>query len=599
MTISPRGIARLLLLLALVVVTRSARAEDPAQPTRRIAVLVGANGAPPGGSSLRFAHTDAQQLADALVRVGHFAAADVHVLFDPEPAELTAALEASAQDVQAASGDALFLFYYSGHSDGQSLYPRGEAIPLGALRDRIEHIGARIRVGILDTCRGGSWTQAKGLTVGPALDPADLINVSTEGTALVSSSSGLENAHEADAVSGSFFTHHFTAGLLGAADRAGDGNITLEEAFDYAKERTVRDSARFASVPQHPSFDLQLRGRQDIVLTSVATSPSALEVTRTSASLEIIHLPSGVTIAEVPPSVRALRIAVPPGHYLVRSIVDDRVLSHELEIRPGETVSISSGQLEATGDARLAVKGDTPAARPSLDDRSTPAAYMGVVQLLAGESTFPTQSSTGIHGTTPGGIERQFSYGFSASYGITDRLAISVPGAFAYRFGTAGRLETILSGGMHELQIESIGVVGFFVGATLGIDVRIWTAPSQSLTVGTDVDCYKGTRSVDPDLVCDGRVRAAYSLNLGDVVTLHLAVAGVDQVSGVTTHPILNSDAFTVSIGGTSGLAFRQWPLFEAHISPRFSLDASGTWFYEPNSGVFGDEYLGGFTLTY
>lgn len=336
-----------------------ANAQSP-PPMRRIAVLVGSNDAPAGRQALRFAHADAQQFADVLTRVGRFARSDVHVLLDPQPAELEAALYGASRDAADAKGDALFVFYYSGHSDGQAVYPRGEPLSLADLRRGIESVGARIRVGILDTCRGGSWTQAKGLSVGPPLDPVALLDVGTEGTALVSSSSGLENAHESDSVNGSFFTHHFIAGLLGAADRSGDGNVTLEEAFDYAKERTVRDSARMAAAPQHPSFDLQLRGRQDVVLTSIPSGAGALEVTQANAPIEVIHLPSGITVAEAPPGPGPVRIAVPPAHYLVRSVVGDRVLSREADVRDGETVLVSGGQLEATDDARLAVKGTEP-----------------------------------------------------------------------------------------------------------------------------------------------------------------------------------------------------------------------------------------------
>jgi len=84
----------------------------------------------------------------------------VHVLLDPHPRELIDSFDAVARTAAGAGGDVLFLFYYSGHSDGQSLFPHGEALPLA-------EVGARIRVGILDTCRGGSWTQSKGLSVGP------------------------------------------------------------------------------------------------------------------------------------------------------------------------------------------------------------------------------------------------------------------------------------------------------------------------------------------------------------------------------------------------------------------------------------------------
>jgi hypothetical protein len=288
-------------------------------------------------------------------------------MLDPHPRELVDMFESVARTAAGAGGDVLFLFYYSGHSDGQSLFPHGEPMPLSDLRARVERLGARIRVGILDTCRGGSWTQSKGLSVGPPLRMEDLLNVDTEGTALVSSSSGLENAHEAADVHGSFFTHYLTAGLQGAADRAGDGNVTLEEAFDYAKERTVRESARLASTPQHPSFDLALRGRQDIVLTVLSSNTSALEVTGSKAPLEIIHLPSGVTVADAPGG-SPLRLALPPGHYLVRSVVDGHVFAKEIEVRSGETATLAEGQLEATGSEQLAMKGPDAASDDDGDE---------------------------------------------------------------------------------------------------------------------------------------------------------------------------------------------------------------------------------------
>jgi hypothetical protein len=362
-----------LIVLALVAVLWLAAAERLAvagtpPAMRRIAVVVGANDPPPRRQALRFAHDDAKDLADVLMRVGGFSPADVTVLLDPHPREILATLDRVAKTAAGAGGDVLFVFYYSGHSDGQSLFPHGEAISLADLRARVEHLGARIRVGILDTCRGGSWTQSKGLTVGPPLQMADLLNVETEGTALVSSSSGIENAHEAVDVHGSFFTHYLTAGLRGAADRAGDGNVTLEEAFDYAKERTVRDSARLAKTPQHPSFDLALRGRQDIVLTVLSASTSSLEVTGDHPPLEIIHLPSGVTVADAPHGKAPLRVALPPGRYLVRSVSDGHVYAKEVEVHGGETATLAEGQLEATGNDQLAMKGDGEAVAHQHDD---------------------------------------------------------------------------------------------------------------------------------------------------------------------------------------------------------------------------------------
>src|SRR6185295_5417424 len=225
----------------------------------------------------------------------------VHVLLEPTHAEIEQLIATAAQSAKDAGGDVVFVFYYSGHSDGQSVYPKGRAFPVQDLRARIASVGARLTVGILDTCRGGMWTQAKGLTVGPPLEQVDLVPLTSEGTALLSSSSGLESAHEAEAIRGSFFTHHLVGGLLGAADRDGDGVVTLDEAFEYAKDQTVRDSARTAATVQHPSFDVQLRGRQDVVLAQLATSSSSLEIAQTRGPLEVIQLSTGVTVSELAP----------------------------------------------------------------------------------------------------------------------------------------------------------------------------------------------------------------------------------------------------------------------------------------------------------
>ena len=43
---------------------------------------------------------------------------------------------------RSASDDAMVLFYYSGHSDGQSLYPHGEALPLTDVRERLSRMAA-------------------------------------------------------------------------------------------------------------------------------------------------------------------------------------------------------------------------------------------------------------------------------------------------------------------------------------------------------------------------------------------------------------------------------------------------------------------------
>lgn len=195
---------------------------DAVPAERRIAVVVGSNRAVAGRAELRYAHDDARALADVLVEAGQFAPADVHVLLDPSPDAVLAALDEAR--ALAADAHAMVLFYYSGHADDHALYPGGAPLPLDALKVRLADERVGVRVGVIDSCRGGGWTQAKGLAVTKPF-AVGLPALSSEGMALLASSSGLEDAHEAEALQGSFFTHHLVAGLRGAADQTGDGHF--------------------------------------------------------------------------------------------------------------------------------------------------------------------------------------------------------------------------------------------------------------------------------------------------------------------------------------------------------------------------------------
>ncbi len=569
-------LARLVMFAALVALTAPTAHAGGAM--RRIAVIVGANEPPPGRQPLRFAHDDAREMADVLERVGGFASADVHVLLDPRPAELVAVLDGVAQSVAAAGGNALVVLYYSGHSDGQSLFPHGEPMGLADLRSRIEHLGARIRVGILDTCHGGGWTQSKGLSVGPPL--ADLLNVDTEGTALVSSSSGLENAHEAEVIHGSFFTHHLAAGLRGAADSSHDGNVTLQEAFDYARERTVRDSARIAPTPQHPSFDLALRGRQDIVLTSLSAATSALQISAGPTSLEVIHLQSGATVADAPAGQGSVRIALSPGRYLVRTVVDGHVYTKEIEVRAGETATVSADQLEPTGDGKLAQKGPEPQASLSIWSPPRGTHWLLSIGAGVGGDAVPTanvgQSAAGTQNAS------SFTAGYTLWYRITERLAWSVPWpAFSYRFGTAGSFEIIPYLGLTATSFNTS--TGPSVGATADVAARIWTTRNQHviLRAGLLLPAYRDSGSPLDHVGMGHELKpfasVGYAWTLKKLVTLGADVAlDRDYFFPLGSPGPVQYEAEWLRFGGTVNV----------RVARRVGLNLRAAWSTEEHAGL-------------
>ena len=324
----------------------AATAAPPAPPEpHRVAVVVGANRGAPGRADLRYSYRDAQSVADALAQVGRFAPADIHVLHDPDPAVVIATLDRELHDLHAVGGESLLLFYYSGHADGTALYPAGRPLPFADLRSRLESDLATVRIGIIDACNGGGWTGAKGIVPGPPFRVDVPLELAGEGSVLIASSSGLETAHESEGILGSFFTHHLVAALRGAADPRGDGVVTLTEAFAYAKERTVRDTASISAQPQHPSFFMNLRGRTDLPLSRVASAPSLVELRQQQGPLQLIHLGTGVVVVEIPAGQREIRLAVPSGRYLLRREGEQGSFSREITVASGGTVQVDEADL--------------------------------------------------------------------------------------------------------------------------------------------------------------------------------------------------------------------------------------------------------------
>lgn len=604
----PRREVALVATLALVVLMLAAPlGARAATPARSAAVLVGANAAAPGREPLRFALGDARLMADTLAQTGRFAKDDIVTLLEPRPRELLAELERVARAAAEPGGPGLFVFYYSGHSDGQQVFPGGEALALTELRAAIGRLPARVRVAILDTCRGGAWTNTKGLSVGPPLRAVDLLDADTAGTALLSSSSGVENAHEAAVYGGSFFTHHVAAGLLGAADASGDGNVTLQEVFSYAKERTVRDSAHLAPTTQHPSFEIELRGRQDVVLAELTQSPSVLELTQRHGH-EIVHLASGVTAVETLPSQRTVRLALPAGSYVVRRVVDGRVLSKDISVPPGASVRVDESEL-LPADERLALKGGDAAGFDPPSAHDTLPASTWEVRLGLGVTTGRVRDfGTSVYSTESpedAPLEREFSAVGSFTYAISDRLQWSVPlPAFAYRFGDEGELTAILRGGLTAFGYSSIdGVLG---ALDAGVGVRTWLSSGFSVVSAVSTDWAFGTRERERILGLHGNLGLVWNVTDRVIVALAAGYTGGVTISdptylvdGGVTYVVDDPVPPAIVLGAIQSLGYRPLPLVQLHVTDWLSLDAYAAWSIDLDNGDVRDRVLGGFTWTF
>jgi hypothetical protein len=335
----------------------------PAQAeTRRYAVVVGANLGDPQDARLRYAEADADKVAHTLRSVGGFPAAQTLQLSGVSADEVRRTLIELNARLRQESADTVLFVYYSGHADAENLHLGGTHLGARELRDILAGSSAGSRVLVIDACRSGAVTRVKGGTptkpfavnLGEIAPPT--------GLAIMTSSAEGEDSQESDALAGSFFTHYFNSGLIGAADQNHDGLVTLAEAFSFAAEQTYRATVDTQAGPQHPTFRFDLGGRPDLVLARPRAPRQGLGILQFNrAGRYIVHrleaAGPGPVVAEVAARTEDAQVALPEGKYEILIRNSDHVLEGTAEIRDGAVASISTEKMKRTEYARLVRKG--------------------------------------------------------------------------------------------------------------------------------------------------------------------------------------------------------------------------------------------------
>ena len=350
---------RALLLLFLLTATLEARAE------RRFALVVGNNDGKRGQQSLRYAENDARRIAAILGSVGRFHPADVVVLTGGSAETMRNAFDDLERRMDGSQGS-LLLVFYSGHADGAAINLGTTPLPLEELEDRLSRSSAAARILVIDACHSGVLTRVKGGWPGPSFDVPENEPSGAHGLAILASSAAREEAQESEELGASFFTHYFASGLLGAADRNGDLEVTLGETFNYAAERTLAATNSTMVGPQHATFRVELKGRHDVVLTSLAGVRDDVGLLEFSeAGGYLIEQAGGETrtIAEVAlPGGQTRRLAVGTGRYRVTRRESDHLLVGEFEVRSDASTRVLSHDMGRIAYARMVRKGEGSAA---------------------------------------------------------------------------------------------------------------------------------------------------------------------------------------------------------------------------------------------
>jgi len=584
-----------------------------AQPPRRLALIVGADGAPPGRRPLRYSHEDARRVAEVLVGVAGFDGGDVSVLLDPQPQAVLDALDRLLREADAASHEAVLFFYYSGHADDTALYPAGRTLPMAELKPRLEDARAKVRIGIIDSCRGGGWTGTKGLTAAEPFDVNVPLGLSNEGSIFIASSSGLENAHESESLRGSFFTHHWNGGLMGAADRNGDGRVTMSEAFEYARTLTIRDTALVTQTPQHPSFHMNLSGRQDFTLASVPSRGSALMLEQRQGPLELVNLDSGLVVLESARGRTVLRLAVTPGRYLVRRRDSSGIWAREVEIPADGQARLSEDQLQLVRPSELVAKDAAPRvdAAPVLPPGHAAFAFnFGVRHARVMD---PGLRLTNQAGDIVGILRA--AYGFAPDWHAVLPLALAhagrwdddwqwvawagVPVLGASRGGDPRTLVSGAAGAGFDFQ-RAVNRAGDLTWGLSVLGAFSWRQhPLQTAIVDCvpNVPCPQPEQSWFPPDTWTVQLTAGYTHRLADVTfNLAVAVAGNAVASGNRPTIGWREPSFDplVAIGALQRPGLLPRPLIRINLSESMALDVYAAVAYQPATRTISESYLGG-----
>lgn len=321
-----------------------------AGPVHRYTLVVGANFGGDDRPRLRYAVSDAERVARVLVELGGVEPANEIVLKDPKVRDFVEALgrlgrrldegrKAAASD----GGRTEVLFYYSGHADEKGLLLGDDRVSYQSLRDRLDDVPADVRIAVLDACASGAFTRLKG---GRARPPFLVDASNTRGHAFLTSSAATEAAQESDRIGASYFTHYLVSGFRGAADTSGDGLVTLNEAYQFAFTETLGRTVDTRGGAQHPSYDINLTGAGDVVMTDVRQTTATLVLEEDLEGRVFIRTPRQQLVAELyKPKGRRIELGLEPGAYEVRVEAERAAMSTRTELGDGATVVLASNQL--------------------------------------------------------------------------------------------------------------------------------------------------------------------------------------------------------------------------------------------------------------
>ncbi len=457
----------------------------------RIGLVVGNNVGNDPSRQLKYAEEEVGRVAGLLRASGDFSS--IVVVRGGDRSGVEDALQVARTQVVAArraGRSTMFLFYYSGHGDNEALELGATRLPLRDLRQYLESSPAEVKLAFVDACQSGALTGVKGGRRAPAYEVRLADPGQTEGLAIVTSSSANELSQESDDLRGSFFSQNLMAGLRGLADSSGDGQVSLQELYQFAYRRTLANTAASFIGGQHPTFVFNMKGAGDVILTRSKAKDARLQFPRESGVTYSVLSGADVTAELVSSAGEDQYLAVPAGEYRVIRRALAAVSERAYTLAPGTVVTVQP-------DTMLAVA-------------------MNVTQRKKGGRLFlPNQvgADLGVRSSVePGASGAVAAFGLSYARHL-DRVALRVRADIA-RFDGQER-----NGGAADVRYGYLRT-----GGALDLLFSLWDTGRASVLLGPTVSIPVVWQSFDGEV---GRSRSlSLGLGYGGMLTATAQVTG-------------------------------------------------------------------------
>ncbi len=325
---------------------------------RRYVLVAGADDGGAERVQLQYATTDASSFASVLSDLGEVSDTDLIVLQNPSRTQLVEGIEALHDRIEA-DGDARTeaIVYYSGHSDERGLMLGEERLPYNDFKRAVETLPSDVTIAVLDSCASGAMVRTKGgIHKAPFLVDE---SAGISGHAYITSASATEAAQESDRIQGSFFTHYLVSGLRGGADVDGNNRVTLNEAYRFAFDETLRRTEGTFGGAQHASYDIQLMGSGDLVMTDLRDTSAGLRLPPEMEGRFFVRDHQNHLQAELyKPLGQPVLLGLSPGRYQV-SVEQEVHFAHAVvQLEEGDPMQLSPLNFVSLAPEGTTVRGD-------------------------------------------------------------------------------------------------------------------------------------------------------------------------------------------------------------------------------------------------